>query len=66
MCKCVYEMAQRIKYTKGYESVSPPVEILSGRVYLDFTVKEKGKKKKEVPLLLSKCPFCGKEYDNKN
>lgn len=67
MCRCIYEMQDNLKEKFGYESVSAPVEILSGRAYLSFTVKEQGKKKeKEIPLMLSKCPFCGEKYEIKN
>lgn len=63
MCVCIYEMKKRLE-ENGYENVKPPVEIISGRVYISFTAREPGKKKeKEVPLLLSKCPFCGKKYE---
>ena len=47
---------------KGFENVEAPVELLSGRLYLTFTGNKKGQKKREIPVLLSKCPFCGKEY----
>lgn len=39
------------------------LEMLSGRAYMLFTVKEHGKKReKQVPMLLLKCPICGKPY----
>lgn len=63
MCKCIFDMKKRLE-DKGYEYVQPPVEVLSGRVYISFTAREAGKKKyKEVPVLLSKCPICGKPYE---
>ena len=33
MCRCIYEMQDNLKEKFGYESVSAPVEMLSGRVY---------------------------------
>ena len=33
MCNCIYDMKKRLE-EKGYEHVQPPVEILSGRVYI--------------------------------
>lgn len=64
MCDCMSEIMKKMVAAKGYESISSPVEILSGRAYLSFTVREQGKKKdKEIPLLLSKCPFCGEPYE---
>ncbi len=66
MCNCLYEKAEQMKEVGGYEEVFPPIEILSGRAYMMFTVKENGKKKeKQVPMLLSKCPICGKAYEKK-
>lgn len=66
MCKCLYEKAEQMKEVGGYEEVFPPIEILSGRAYMMFTVKEHGKKKeKQVPMLLSKCPICGKQYEER-
>lgn len=60
------KIMERMKAAQGYESIFPPVEVLSGRAYLSFTVTEQGKKKnKEIPLLLSKCPFCNEPYETK-
>ena len=65
-CACLYEKAEEMKQVGGYEEVFPPIEILSGRAYMMFTVKEHGKKKeKQVPMLLSKCPICGKQYEER-
>lgn len=63
MCNCIYDIKKRLE-ENGYKHVQPPVEIISGRVYISFTATEPGKtKEKEVPMLLSKCPFCGKKYE---
>lgn len=65
MCNCVNEMEKKMKKLVGAESVEAPVELLTGRVYLEFTVKRAGKKKeKKMPLLLPRCPFCGEPYIN--
>lgn len=62
-CTCLYEKAEEMKKAGGYEEVFPPVEMFSGRAYMMFTVKEHGKKReKQVPMLLLKCPICGKPY----
>jgi len=61
MCNCMKEVEQKFKDNFDYEEVSGPVEVLSGRAYLSFEVKDKGKTK-QVPMMLSKCPICGKEY----
>lgn len=62
-CACLYEKAEEMKKAGGYEEVFPPVEMLSGRAYMMFTVKEHGKKReKQVPMLLLNCPICGKPY----
>ena len=67
MCDCIKEICYKIKEAGGYVNVDPPVELLSGRVYLSFTCREFGKKKtKEIPLMLSKCPFCVEEYKQEN
>lgn len=67
MCDCIKEICYKIKEAGGYVNVDPPVELLSGRVYLSFTCREFGKKRtKEIPLMLSKCPFCGEEYKQEN
>ena len=67
MCNCLNEKAEEMRKLMGYEYVEPPIEFLSGRAYLSFSVIEAGKKKsKELPLLLSKCPICGEEYKKKN
>lgn len=67
MCDCIKEICYKIKEAGGYVNVDPPVELISGRVYLSFMCREFGKKKtKEIPLMLSKCPFCGEEYKQEN
>lgn len=59
MCNCVNDAINKIE-EHGYSSVKAPVEFLSGRLYLEFTgVKNGQKKEKAIPVLLSKCPFCG-------
>lgn len=64
MCDCIKKICEKISKAGGYASVEPPVEFLSGRVYLSFTCREFGKKRtKEIPLILSKCPFCGEKYE---
>jgi hypothetical protein len=70
-CNCAKEMAEKIKeHNPKLESVYAPVELLSGRIYLNFTATittPKGKKKdQDVPVLLSKCPFCGEKYEATN
>lgn len=64
MCNCIKEVEQKFKDNFGYEEVDGPVELLSGRAFLSFEVREKGSKKtKQVPMMLSKCPICGKPYE---
>lgn len=63
MCNCMKEMEQKLVDKLGCDEAYAPVELLSGRVYLKFTVRRNGKKDKEVPVMLSKCPICGKEYE---
>ena len=63
MCDCMKEMVDKLKaMNENIDYIFPPVEMLSGRAYITFIAKEKGKKKEsKVPVLLSKCPFCGKK-----
>lgn len=66
MCNCMDEVMQSMKEKMELESIEEPTELLTGRVYLEFTVKEKGKKReRKLPVLLSRCPFCGEPYDEK-
>lgn len=67
MCDCMNEIMQRMKESQGYKWIAPPMEMFSGKTYITFTVIEAGgKKRKEVPLLLEKCPFCGEKYRKNN
>ncbi|OPX46345.1 hypothetical protein CLHUN_01610 [Ruminiclostridium hungatei] len=56
------------KQFSDYENIEPPIELFSGQIYLNFTADKpfRGKKKQvEIPVLLSKCPFCGEKYTSK-
>ncbi len=65
-CNCVEETI-KILEERGFENIEPPLELLSGRLYLSFRGKSKGKnKEREIPILLSKCPFCGKKYEGRD
>ena len=64
MCNCIETMIKNMK-EKGFENVEPPIEFLGGRLYLSFAGNKKGqKKKREIPVLFSKCPMCGQSYEN--
>lgn len=64
MCNCMDEVLEKMRGMENIEQVLPPIEVISERAYLEFTVKEKGKKReRKMPLLLSRCPFCGEPYD---
>jgi len=59
------EAEQKFIEKLGFEEADAPVELLSGRAYLTFTVRRKGKTNtRQMYLMLSKCPICGKEYEN--
>ena len=66
MCDCIKKGKEAIqKQFPDYENISPPLEVLSGRLYLTFTADKpyRGKKKQvNIPVLLSKCPMCGEKY----
>ena len=65
VCGCLQNAILKMEQN-GFENIEPPLEFLSGRLYLSFSGNKKGqKRKREIPVLLSKCPFCGKEYENK-
>lgn len=36
MCRCIYDIAQKMMETCGYERVRPSVELVSGRAYIPF------------------------------
>lgn len=69
-----HECAQRQRVTAALkeiypdcENIAPPIEMFSGRMYLNFTADRtvRGKKKQvEIPVLLSHCPFCGDMYED--
>lgn len=64
MCDCVRNIIVNIEQ-KGYEEVDAPMELLSGRLYIEFIGRKKGQKKvRKIPVVLPKCPFCGKNYEN--
>lgn len=58
------ETVDNLQEELGANYVAPPVELISNRAYLSFEVTLEGKKKsKEISILLSRCPFCGKSYE---
>lgn len=69
-CNCLTQIIDGIKKNyPEYEDVTAPVELLTGRIYLNFTADKpyRGKKKHvDIPVLLSKCPFCGEKYKDEN
>ena len=66
MCNCMDQVLEKMCGMENIEQVLPPIEVISERAYLEFTVKEKGKKReRKLPVLLSRCPFCGEPYDEK-
>lgn len=66
MCNCMDEILEKMCEMENIEQVLPPIEVISERAYLEFTVKKKGKKReRKMPVLLSRCPFCGEPYDEK-
>lgn len=68
-CEGLKAVIQAIqKHFPEYENISPPIELLSGKLYLDFTADKPFRNKKvqaKIPVLLSKCPFCGEKYEDK-
>jgi hypothetical protein len=66
-CNCTNNMIEQIqKLNPDIKNICPPKEFFSGRLYLNFTGERtvRGKEKKvDIPILLSKCPFCGEKYD---
>lgn len=52
MCNCINEMEEKMKELIDAESVEAPVELLTGKAYLEFTVKKKARKKRK------KCRYC--------
>lgn len=63
MCNCIEEMISKIEQN-GFENVEAPQELLTGRLYLTFTGNKEGqKKRRDIPVTLSKCPMCGKLYE---
>lgn len=63
MCNCMNEVAHELQKAGRYESVEAPTDLLSGKAYLEFAVKEKGKKReRKIPVVLPRCPICGVPY----
>lgn len=60
------EMEQKLIEKTGCAEADGPVELLSGRAYITFETQGKTeKKRKKIQVMLSRCPFCGKEYETK-
>lgn len=41
MCNCINNVCKKLKEKTGYESIDPPVEVCSGRLYLNFPGTDK-------------------------
>lgn len=46
MCNCMNEMEEKMKELLDAESVEAPVELFTGKAYLEFTVKKKRQEKR--------------------
>ena len=56
---------QELEEALGYLT-KEDAELITLLFFEEFTVKEKGKKReRKMPVLLSRCPFCGEPYDEK-
>lgn len=62
MCDCVNKVKGKLKEAGQFQEIDAPIDYCSGRVFLNFLAKTKDGKEVDVPLLLSKCPWCGKKY----
>ena len=64
-CNCKEKIQEKFRELyPNAASIFGQYEMLSGRAYMEFEITMEGKKKpKKVPLLLSRCPHCGKPYD---
>jgi hypothetical protein len=64
-CNCVAEIRESLIKASEAEDVMMPIT-LGGHVYIEvekFYLDKKGKRKqKSVPVILSRCPFCGVLY----
>ena len=57
---------KKIEEMENIEYAAAPVDAISGKVYLEFMIREKGEKKmRKIPALLPRCPFCGEIYPEK-
>ncbi len=67
MCDCLKDIIDQMKQEReDIDYVTPPTDIITGRLYLNFTIGIVGKKReKSMLLLLNKCPWCGEEYGKK-
>lgn len=69
MCQCIKDVEGQLKAIfPEATTINLPVELISGRVYVEpaiYTVK-KGKTKRETKALtVSFCPFCGQKYPDR-
>lgn len=69
MCNCLEDKIKEMKEVTGYEEITPPLEIFSGRLYLSFSGKKPGVKKnrnssttRKMPILWGSVLKSGGEY----
>lgn len=64
MCNCIERVSDGVKKAYAAESITVPLEVLSGRTYTCCEVYMNDKAKPIMSNLMhSYCPFCGEKYD---
>ena len=62
MCNCVKEVEEKLSNKLGKQGKIVNIELMSNRTYSTFKYQD-GKRNKEMLILHSYCPHCGKKYE---
>ncbi len=67
-CDCRSKIIEQLKKLHPDAiSIDGQYEILSGRAYVNYSIRlEEKKRAKEVPVLCSYCPHCGEKFSKED
>jgi hypothetical protein len=62
-CDCIQQVQENLKEKCGEVDPQINYELCTGKILLEYTVKNAKGKRKSKYIMPQYCPFCGKKYE---